>query len=1674
MKRTYFSVLLRSIFILACINGAAANNVNEHHDNSGFSSWTDERLREYNDSLKDCLYPVLETDSMIISEDHRITFSERDGEGVAKLVRSGKIPEIVTVDLSKEVGDIPIRSGVSQTGAKTYEVPIEVYPGMNGMTPRLALSYNSQRGSGTLGSGWALSGLPMITRGKRTLYYDGETREERMDTTDSFYLDGVRLIKTGVATGYIVYQTETGNIKAKGYVSGKNLKYFEVFYPDGKKGTFGSSSNYTSKFQYPVMQMKDLHGNTVEYRYLETDNIYRISSIQYNGYGGTVYFSYETNPNPVTMYAAGKKISHGYRISNISCRFGSSALRNYVLKYETYNNTTLLTEIGMTSGERSVNPLRFYYGAGKDATGFYKSDTRLTHWFKDVKPSDIKVVKGKFDYESGVEGIIIYPSFNPYFKFYGKDGNTGTRYSIFKNYISEDVKIFFYSGLKESDYSYPMPTLTTGKGFIDILCADLEGSQEESVIKVNNYVDAGKDRVVFTVYQKSAISGLIKKYERIFDFNTVYSNGQNQCVMPKFFYAGDFTGDGKMEILAVSAQDPLGISPSSFGTRCYLFDIEGNRLLYSDHGFEYVVEFVGTELTDGQAAYDKSDKLIPADYNGDGKTDICLVKSIGTVTYSFEKTAGGYELKPIANYTGLKKENLLYRDILFGEFNGDGLMDILISPTWNILSDSTWKVLYSKGDGQFESKSFSGIKNSNDQNIGFLLHDYDGDGKTDLVRYDSKGFDIYKWNGKSFSDNSVRTENASEDFKIVPTNLVSHNSFIRLIAIKDNTATKYLWPVNEGVETLVSGAANSSGIVEKTEYAMIDGSDTEFYLMDNKAQFPFVNIQEQLPVVFKTETRHGNAIAEQNTYRYENAVIHRQGLGFAGFSKTEVRNNRNQTLTHTYDPFNHSIPKGESGPGYEKNYMFRISVSSDKILRCDLTEKLEKDKLKGNSVKTTFTYDAYGYPVTEKSVFSDGTEIYKENTYLANTEVADGYYLGYKTGEKNTIKKDGKANTDNEVISSSDKMLPLVRYREKDGNRTEEITYTYDIHGNLSSETLKKYASVNLQKTQYVYDRYGRLTKKTDPLGRSTSYVYDALGRLGSETDFRRGKTEYGYDSFGRTVTTTYPDNTKDSVSYTWNSSVAGGLYVINSYSTGKPDKKEYYDARNRLIRSSELRFDGSYISVDRRYDGYGRLEKISLPFKGTVASYWNVNAYDSYDRQISQTEASGNKTTWSYSGNSVTTVMNKISTTKTYDARENLISVKDASGTVTYSYAPDGRLLSVTAPGNIVTSLTYDGYGRKISMTDPSSGTTTYSYDDDGNLSSQTDAEGKEISHEYDSYGRLLKTVSPGYSTSCTYDNNGDLTTVVTNGMTKTIEYDSLGRISKTKEFSIESKFLTKTYGYSDGSLTAIAYDSPTGRLGVEVREYENGHLRSIKYNGSHEIYRLDSENEFGQPTKVTTWDITREYTFSQYGYPTGRKFSKGSYVYQDFGYVFDPLTGNLTSRTDRKRNKTENFAYDGLNRLSTYDGNTVSYESNGNITRRSDVGSFTYSRADKPYALTGASAEESRIPTRQQDITYTAFGRPETISENRTTYSFVYNGDYDRVGMYKILGEQSVKAMVYLGGNYEADINVRTSVRSSGYGYEEMSYAEKLLKTGKSSKRKVMICNQKDRRGYSLLNQI
>jgi hypothetical protein len=114
----------------------------------------------------------------------------------------------------------PSTFSVTPQGAASYQVPIQVAPGIAGVEPKLSFAYSSQGSNGIMGVGWSLSGLSSIMRCPQTIAQDGTHGTVSFAATDRFCLDGKRLKRfdrnnTGLpywsapaSGGYVEYRTE--------------------------------------------------------------------------------------------------------------------------------------------------------------------------------------------------------------------------------------------------------------------------------------------------------------------------------------------------------------------------------------------------------------------------------------------------------------------------------------------------------------------------------------------------------------------------------------------------------------------------------------------------------------------------------------------------------------------------------------------------------------------------------------------------------------------------------------------------------------------------------------------------------------------------------------------------------------------------------------------------------------------------------------------------------------------------------------------------------------------------------------------------------------------------------------------------------------------------------------------------------------------------------------------------------------------------------------------------------------------------------------------------------------------------------------------------------------------------------------------------------------------------
>ncbi|MEW5788554.1 MAG: RHS repeat-associated core domain-containing protein [Pseudomonadota bacterium] len=153
-----------------------------------------------------------------------------------------------------------------------------------------------------------------------------------------------------------------------------------------------------------------------------------------------------------------------------------------------------------------------------------------------------------------------------------------------------------------------------------------------------------------------------------------------------------------------------------------------------------------------------------------------------------------------------------------------------------------------------------------------------------------------------------------------------------------------------------------------------------------------------------------------------------------------------------------------------------------------------------------------------------------------------------------------------------------------------------------------------------------------------------------------------------------------------------------------------------------------------------------------------------------------------------------------------------------------------------------------------------------------------------------------------------------------------------------------------------------------------------------------------------------------------------------QDRLFDYDNV-GNLESRSDAVRAITESFGYDNLDRLTSASGGgtniTAQYDPLGNLTYRSDVGTYQYA-GTRPHAVSSISGtvntsfsydgNGNMLSGRGSTITWFNYNLPATITKAGQT-NFLY--DYDHARAQQTAPDGTVTRYVNdLGIHYEKEI--------------------------------------------------
>ena len=594
----------------------------------------------------------------------------------------------------------PGEFNVNSLGNANYSVPILVPPGTAGMTPMLALHYNSASNNGLVGIGWSLGGLAAITRCTATFATDGYQGGVKLAATDRFCFNGQRLLAISGAYGAngTEYRTEIETFtKVISYGSaGSGPAYFKAWLKSGQIMEFGNSADSRIEAQgqstvrvWAVNKVEDKKGNyyTISYTEDNPNGQYYPARIDYTGNTAaglapynSVRFVYAARPdNNHTSYVGPSLVRQTVRLTNVQTYQGAALVKDYRLAYQTAPVTQVsrlqsLTECG--GDGVCLQPSTFTYqdGGGGLVAGAPAQNVFLRTAAIDLSRDDIQILTADFDGD-GINDFFFYDRLHEWYCRGGAIADTSNcRGSSFGLYTT---------GFVVGDFD--------GDGMTDLILAGPGGTL---------YCPAPfEDRLCQRVRDEWRWEG----YES---------------------YVADFNGDGKADILRRNTQNAF----ACLSEPGVLAEANCNNVAAGGIWSGYTIQL--------------------ADINGDGLTDILL---IGAINRFCASPAAVTQYDACTRIAGLPEWTEVYTP-LKGDFNGDGKQDLF----WAGINHN----LFCPGPGIGIENNCVRITTGVDWKNQFTIYpgDYNNDGKTDLLLIDhSGGTKFCAGPGVTMTDNCVAT-----------------------------------------------------------------------------------------------------------------------------------------------------------------------------------------------------------------------------------------------------------------------------------------------------------------------------------------------------------------------------------------------------------------------------------------------------------------------------------------------------------------------------------------------------------------------------------------------------------------------------------------------------------------------------------------------------------------------------------------------------------------------------------------------------------------------------------------------------------------------------------------------------------------------------------------------------
>lgn len=533
-----------------------------------------------------------------------------------------------------------------------------------------------------------------------------------------------------------------------------------------------------------------------------------------------------------------------------------------------------------------------------------------------------------------------------------------------------------------------------------------------------------------------------------------------------------------------------------------------------------------------------------------------------------------------------------------------------------------------------------------------------------------------------------------------------------------------------------------------------------------------------------------------------------------------------------------------------------------------------------------------------------------------------------------------------------------VRVISRSGSQ-DKVLISYTKDGLPQSVTLP-----GDHKFQFEFNPFGKMTRTTDPLGRSFGYeynrlqqlskmtfpdgtvrnlVYDAAGRLVSDQRSHDPATTYRYDDRDRLVEVTsgtgsiryeYDEFDRPTrVVDLWSGQLTslqydqrGRLIQLNDSLRGRTDYQ--YDKSGRLInvqnaqgQQVEFSYTDSDLPTERRqtggetvryeYDLIGQLKREDSTVTGSKRY-----EYDALNRLIEETNPARGTRRYEYS------------------PAGNLTRVQTGQAEFRYKYDPTDNLTAINSPGGGQTLFEYDGIGRVLNRTNALGQRRQYRWNNADQLEALTLEDGKQLSYQYGERRKPVQiTEGQNVIRSHEYNAQGLPVTSTVKDQSYRYLYDRSGKLLETRNDSQRTS-VGYTYGNGDRVSTVLL---PEGKS-INYRYDADARLTEVTGPSGAEV-RIEYDDLGRRKAQVTGKAAHIEYAY----HPNGLlqridcKQNDGKLIYQA-AYDYDSA-GRIIRAV--LQNKTFTYAYDSQGRLSETiypDGRRESYEYDlaGNMKKR------------------------------------------------------------------------------------------------------------------------------------------